>query len=310
VRAAGAHWTAARSCLSWSTTPQPPTRWRRLRERLRGDARPRHRRYSAAAATAIQRSGRSWPRSRDNADVVNSHQRQPTIRGSGRIILQVEDGVKQSSATYEVEVDGRTALARAIVALPVRDCVLIPGRPRGLPDLRGAQLSTSTTREVASWGARRMLTASVDIVIRATGGSYSQARSPRWSATSASIRAAFARVARLSRFPASTTDGQTSVSGGHRAGAKLIIVSRNCEQVGRASRRRQAPGRRRRFASKTLCEPSRISQPTTVRACTAKCSASPIDRETSTKDFVMAALSAGKLVVGTQGNRTTSWAFR
>jgi len=44
------------------------------------------------------------------------------------IILQVEDGVKQTSAAYEVEVDRHRAIARAIELARPGDCVLIAGK--------------------------------------------------------------------------------------------------------------------------------------------------------------------------------------
>jgi len=64
----------------------------------------------------------------DNADVVIVTSDNPRSEDPVGIILQVEDGVKQSSATYEVEVDRRTAIARAIALARPGDCVLIAGK--------------------------------------------------------------------------------------------------------------------------------------------------------------------------------------
>jgi UDP-N-acetylmuramoyl-L-alanyl-D-glutamate--2,6-diaminopimelate ligase len=44
------------------------------------------------------------------------------------IILQVEDGLRDSGAAYEVEVDRRLAIARAMAVAEPGDCVLIAGK--------------------------------------------------------------------------------------------------------------------------------------------------------------------------------------
>ena len=64
----------------------------------------------------------------ENADIVIVTSDNPRSEDPVGIILQVEDGVKHTPATYEVEVDRRTAIARAIALAKPGDCVLIAGK--------------------------------------------------------------------------------------------------------------------------------------------------------------------------------------
>jgi len=85
-----------------------------------GDARPVIVVF-AAARPRSREAARSWaaqPGQR-RLVIVTSDNPRPRIRSASSCKL---DGVKQSSATYEVEVDRRTAIARAIALARPGDC--------------------------------------------------------------------------------------------------------------------------------------------------------------------------------------------
>jgi UDP-N-acetylmuramoyl-L-alanyl-D-glutamate--2,6-diaminopimelate ligase len=63
-----------------------------------------------------------------NADIAIITSDNPRSEDPVGIILQVEDGLKETAATYEVEVDRRKAIARAISLAAAGDCVLIAGK--------------------------------------------------------------------------------------------------------------------------------------------------------------------------------------
>jgi UDP-N-acetylmuramoyl-L-alanyl-D-glutamate--2,6-diaminopimelate ligase len=62
------------------------------------------------------------------ADVAIVTSDNPRSEDPVGIILQVEDGLRASGATYEVEVDRRRAIARAISLAAPGDAVLIAGK--------------------------------------------------------------------------------------------------------------------------------------------------------------------------------------
>ena len=148
-----------------------------------------------------------------------------------------------------------------------------------------------------------MLTASVDIVIRATGGELLAGSLSKVVSDvcidSRCIRPGCTFVA----LPGEHTDGHDFVLAAIDAGAKLIIVSRTAEQVAElvdAAKRRDVAVVRVDDALRA------IQDLATYHRSRLYCEVLGITGstgKTSTKDFVMAALSAGKRAVGTQGNR-------
>ncbi|HEY5541222.1 MAG TPA: UDP-N-acetylmuramoyl-L-alanyl-D-glutamate--2,6-diaminopimelate ligase [Coriobacteriia bacterium] len=64
----------------------------------------------------------------ENADIAIVTSDNPRSEDPVGIILQVEDGLKGTPALYEIEVDRRRAIARAIELAQPGDCVLIAGK--------------------------------------------------------------------------------------------------------------------------------------------------------------------------------------
>ncbi|MDR3685705.1 MAG: UDP-N-acetylmuramoyl-tripeptide--D-alanyl-D-alanine ligase [Coriobacteriia bacterium] len=148
-----------------------------------------------------------------------------------------------------------------------------------------------------------MLTASVDIVVSATGGELLSGSLSKVVSDvcidSRCIRPGCIFVA----LPGERTDGHDFVLSAIDAGAKLIIVSRTAEQVVElvdVAKRRDVAVLR---VDDTLLAIQALASYHRSRLHCEVLGITGSTGKTSTKDFVMAVLSAGKRTVGTQGNR-------
>ncbi len=112
--------------------------------------------------------GRAAGRLADHVVVTTDNPRSEDPVG---IILQIEDGLRDVGATWEVEVDRRSAIAAAISQAEVgRQRADRRQGPRGLPDLRRPDDPLRRSSRGRRGGATDVLRATVGTLVRVTGG--------------------------------------------------------------------------------------------------------------------------------------------